>query len=60
MLTIRSIIRTQWEHNDSKWWELEVKSEQSENKMICKWWQLEVESGQDDNRMICKCWQLEV
>ena len=33
-MTTRSIIRTEWEHNDSKWWQLEVESEQNENRMI--------------------------
>ena len=34
-MTIRSIIiRTEWEHNDSKWWQLEVESEQNDNIMV--------------------------
>ena len=33
-MTIKSIIRTKWEHNDSQWWQLEEESEHNENLMI--------------------------
>jgi hypothetical protein len=33
-MTIKSIIRTKWEHNDSKWWQLEGESEHNDNITI--------------------------
>ena len=36
-MKIRSIIRTEWEHddnNDSNWWQFEVESEHNDNIMV--------------------------
>ena len=33
-MTIRSRIKTEWQHNGNKWWQLEVESEHNDNITI--------------------------